>query len=76
MERLKSLKVTHYRMSISWPRVLPDGTTQNINEAGLNFYHRLIDALLAANIQPQVRTDTGIKPCVFNFLIIIKHWLQ
>ncbi|XP_034550002.1 lactase-phlorizin hydrolase-like [Notolabrus celidotus] len=51
---LKQLKVTHYRFSISWPRVLPDGTTKNINEAGLNYYHRLVDALLAANIQPHI----------------------
>ncbi|XP_062288192.1 lactase/phlorizin hydrolase-like [Scomber scombrus] len=51
---LKKLKVTHYRLSISWPRVLPDGTNSHINEAGLNYYHRLLDALLAANIQPQV----------------------
>ncbi|KAM9804518.1 lactase/phlorizin hydrolase-like [Neosynchiropus ocellatus] len=51
---LKQLKVTHYRFSISWSRVLPDGTTKNVNEAGLNYYHRLIDALLAANIQPHV----------------------
>lgn len=53
---LKQLKVTHYRMSISWPRVLPDGTISNINEAGVDYYHRVIDALLAANIQPQVST--------------------
>lgn len=52
---LQKLRVTHYRFSISWPRVLPDGTTKHINEDGLNYYHRLIDALLAANIQPQVR---------------------
>ncbi|KAM3608026.1 uncharacterized protein V6R79_017957 [Siganus canaliculatus] len=51
---LKELKVTHYRFSISWPRVLPDGTTNNINEVGLNYYHRLVDALLAANIQPHI----------------------
>lgn len=51
---LEQLKVTHYRFSISWPRVLPDGTTNHINEAGLNYYHRLVDALLAANIQPHV----------------------
>ncbi|XP_053113998.1 lactase/phlorizin hydrolase isoform X6 [Hemicordylus capensis] len=51
---LKELKVTHYRFSISWPRILPDGTTQHINEAGLKYYERLVDALLAANIQPQV----------------------
>ncbi|XP_032368804.1 lactase-phlorizin hydrolase [Etheostoma spectabile] len=51
---LKQLKVTHYRFSISWPRVLPDGTTKHINEAGLNYYHRLVDALLIANIQPHI----------------------
>ncbi|XP_063017664.1 lactase/phlorizin hydrolase [Melospiza melodia melodia] len=54
VEMLKSLKVSHYRFSISWSRVLPDGTTRYINEKGLNYYERLIDALLAANIVPQV----------------------
>ncbi|NXK87841.1 LPH hydrolase, partial [Formicarius rufipectus] len=54
VEMLKSLKVSHYRFSISWTRVLPDGTTRYINEVGLNYYERLIDALLAANIMPQV----------------------
>lgn len=54
LEVLKKLKVTHYRFSVSWPRVLPDGTKNFINEAGLNYYHRLVDALLAAKIQPQV----------------------
>ncbi|KAF7241753.1 Lactase-phlorizin hydrolase [Varanus komodoensis] len=51
---LKELKVTHYRFSISWPRVLPDGTTKHINEAGLKYYEKFVDSLLAANIQPQV----------------------
>nr|XP_046260350.1 lactase-phlorizin hydrolase-like [Scatophagus argus] len=51
---LKQLKVTHYRFSISWSRVLPDGTTKHINEAGLNYYHKLVDSLLAANIQPHI----------------------
>ncbi|XP_054642368.1 lactase/phlorizin hydrolase [Dunckerocampus dactyliophorus] len=51
---LKQLKVTHYRFSISWARVLPDGTTRHINEAGLNYYIRLVDALLDANIQPHI----------------------
>uniref|UniRef100_A0A3P9PMB2 Lactase n=1 Tax=Poecilia reticulata TaxID=8081 RepID=A0A3P9PMB2_POERE len=30
---LKTVKVSHYRFSISWPRILPDGTTKNINQA-------------------------------------------
>ncbi|XP_054418761.1 lactase/phlorizin hydrolase [Pteronotus mesoamericanus] len=51
---LQDLGVSHYRFSISWPRVLPDGTTKSISEGGLNYYVQLIDALLAANIKPQV----------------------
>uniref|UniRef100_A0A452H608 Lactase n=1 Tax=Gopherus agassizii TaxID=38772 RepID=A0A452H608_9SAUR len=51
---LRALQVSHYRFSISWPCVLPDGTTKHVNEAGLNYYERLIDALLASNIKPQV----------------------
>ena len=42
-----------YRFSVSWPRVLPDGTGA-VNESGLDFYDRLVDALLAAGIQPLV----------------------
>ncbi|XP_075386152.1 lactase/phlorizin hydrolase [Tenrec ecaudatus] len=51
---LQNLGVSHYRFSISWTRILPDGTTKYINTAGLAYYVRLIDALLAANIKPQV----------------------
>ncbi|XP_048012478.1 lactase-phlorizin hydrolase-like [Megalobrama amblycephala] len=54
IEIIKKLKVGHYRLSVSWPRILPDGTTRKINEVGLNYYNRLVDALVAANIQPQV----------------------
>lgn len=59
---LRNLGVSHYRFSISWPRVLPDGTTKYINEAGLSYYMQLIDALLAANIKPQVRLGPGGLP--------------
>ena len=42
-----------YRFSVSWPRVQPEGTGA-ANERGLDFYDRLVDALLAAGIQPLV----------------------
>jgi beta-glucosidase len=42
-----------YRFSISWPRVQPDGIGA-ANERGLDFYDRLVDALLAAGVQPLV----------------------
>jgi beta-glucosidase len=40
-----------YRFSTAWTRVLPQGTG-TVNEAGLDFYDRLVDALLERNIEP------------------------
>jgi len=42
-----------YRFSIAWPRVLPDGAGR-INQAGLDFYDRLVDGLLEKNITPWI----------------------
>ena len=42
-----------YRLSISWPRVIPEGVGA-VNEKGLTFYDRLIDALLENGVQPWV----------------------
>ncbi|XP_033842544.2 lactase/phlorizin hydrolase [Periophthalmus magnuspinnatus] len=51
---LQALGVKYYRFSISWSRVLPDGTTAHVNEPGLKYYENLIDKLLQAGIEPQV----------------------
>ena len=48
---MKSLGLTAYRFSIAWARVLPEGRGR-VNAAGLGFYERLVDALLAAGIRP------------------------
>ena len=48
---MKSLGLQAYRFSISWPRVLPTGRGL-VNAAGLEFYSRLVDGLLAADIKP------------------------
>jgi len=40
-----------YRFSTSWARVFPEGTGE-VNEAGLDFYDRLVDALLERGIKP------------------------
>ncbi|HRC40909.1 GH1 family beta-glucosidase [Nostocoides sp.] len=48
---MSRLGVDSYRFSISWPRVLPAGTGR-VNAAGLDYYDRLVDALLAQGIQP------------------------
>lgn len=48
---LKDAGFNAYRFSIAWPRVVPDGTGA-VNPAGLDFYDRLVDGLLAAGIRP------------------------
>ncbi|RJR38374.1 MAG: beta-glucosidase [Desulfobacteraceae bacterium] len=55
---MAELGLNAYRFSISWGRVLPEGTG-NTNEKGLDFYDRLIDRLL----------DHGITPMATLF-----HW--
>ena len=48
---MADLGVKHYRFSISWPRLMPDGTGA-VNSKGVDFYRRLAEALLANGITP------------------------
>lgn len=48
---MKSLGLNGYRFSIRWPRLLPEGKGR-VNQAGVDFYSRLVDSLLAAGIEP------------------------
>ena len=50
---MSEIGLNAYRLSICWPRVLPDGTGK-INEKGLSFYENLVDALLENNIDPWI----------------------
>lgn len=53
VELMARLGVRHYRLSIAWPRIVPDGVG-SLNRRGLDFYSRLIDALLERGITPWV----------------------
>jgi beta-glucosidase len=57
LDLVANLGVPAYRFSVAWPRVLPDG--HSVNQAGLDFYKRLVDGLL----------DRGIDP-----LMTLYHW--
>jgi beta-glucosidase len=48
---MKGLGLDAFRFSIAWPRVLPQGRGA-VNQAGLDFYDRLVDELLANEIEP------------------------
>jgi beta-glucosidase len=58
LDMIAGLGVDAYRFSVSWPRVQPLGRGA-WNEAGLAFYERLVDGLIAR----------GIKPC-----LTLNHW--
>lgn len=55
---MRALGMRAYRFSVSWSRVLPHGTGR-VNPKGLDFYSRLVDALL----------ENGIEP-----LLTLYHW--
>ncbi|XP_047122100.1 myrosinase 1-like [Schistocerca piceifrons] len=54
VQMLKALNADVYRFSIAWPRVLPNGDLDVINQAGIDYYNNLINELLANGIQPLV----------------------
>ena len=59
IEMLKRLGVGAYRFSLSWPRIQPDGRGA-ANSKGLDYYNRVVDALLEAGIDPgPSRSTTG-----------------
>jgi len=53
VQLMKKLGLNAYRFSISWPRIYPSGIGK-INEEGLLFYDKLINELLANEIEPVV----------------------
>eukprot|EP01083_Nonionella_stella_P147581 465876_1 len=52
LDLMAALNLTNYRFSIAWPRILPDGFT--INQAGLDHYRKILNALIERNIRPLV----------------------
>ena len=50
---MASLGVRHYRLSIAWPRIYPQGDGP-LNRAGLDFYHRLLASMARHGITPWV----------------------
>ncbi len=64
---MKNLGLQAYRFSIAWTRILPDGTTKNINQKGIQFYSDLIDELLANDIEPWITLYHWDLPLALQF---------
>ena len=53
IQLIKELNIPNFRFSVSWPRVIPNGTGP-VNRKGIDYYNRVIDFLLECNIKPWV----------------------
>ncbi|RED23712.1 beta-glucosidase [Flavobacterium cutihirudinis] len=53
IDLIKELNIPNFRFSISWPRIMPTGT-HPVNQAGIDYYNKIIDSLLAQGIEPWV----------------------
>lgn len=69
---MKEIGLRAYRLSVSWPRVIPNGVG-TVNARGLDFYDKLIDELLAAGIQPWVTLFHWDLP---HEIYCRGHWLN
>jgi beta-glucosidase len=67
VEIMGELGITAYRFSLAWGRIFPTGRGA-VNQAGLDFYSRLIDALLAREIVPCVTLYHWDLPAALNEL--------
>ncbi|HOJ98903.1 MAG TPA: GH1 family beta-glucosidase [Termitinemataceae bacterium] len=53
IELMRFLGIHNYRMSLSWSRIFPEGRGR-VEQRGLDFYNRLVDSLLSADIKPWI----------------------
>ncbi|MCA1918526.1 MAG: beta-glucosidase [Flavobacterium piscis] len=53
IDLIRELNIPNFRFSISWPRIMPTGT-HPVNQAGIEYYNKIIDSLLASGIEPWI----------------------
>jgi len=60
-----SLQMNAYRFSLSWPRLLPTGLPNNVNQKAVDYYNNLINEILSYNLTPIVS--------IFFFSVTLNH---
>ncbi|CAD6229349.1 GSCOCG00006546001-RA-CDS [Cotesia congregata] len=54
IELIQQIGANAYRISLSWPRILPNGFDNSVNREGIQYYNNVIDEMLEKNITPFV----------------------
>jgi len=72
LDLIQALGVDAYRFSIAWPRILPNGVGA-VNDAGLDFYDRLLDGMLERGLQafPTLWTDRNTAEAFANYATVV-----
>ena len=76
VQMMAVLGIKHFRMSLSWARLLPNGTTDYVNQAGIDFYNRVFDIMDRYNITPYVTLYHWDLPQAFNNFTDQSTWLN
>jgi len=76
IDLMKKVGLKNFRMSISWTRVLPNGTLDYVNQEGVDFYNKVFDALHAAGIEPWVTIFHNDYPQALNYPNATGAWLN
>ncbi len=67
IELMKKAGIKHYRLSISWPRIVPRGRVGSaINQQGVAHYRKMFEAMIAAGITPYVTLFHGDLPILLQ----------
>jgi len=53
IDLIRELNIPNFRFSVSWPRIMPTGV-HPVNQAGIEYYNKIIDALLDSGIEPWI----------------------
>lgn len=73
---MKQLGIKNFRLSLSWPRLLPKGTVKEPNEKGVKFYNDVIDELISNGIEPWVTLYHWDLPAALNDKTDKGGWLN
>ena len=76
IKMMQAMGIKNFRLSFSWARILPNGTTDRPSADGIAFYNNVLTALLEAGIEPYVTLYHWDLPQALNDKTVTGGWLN